>query len=175
VQPPTLTTARLILRPFSPADADELQQRIDDFDVARNTLRVPHPYTLAHATEWIGSLAASESEIVFAITPREGGAIAGAVGIVIQRDDAVGEIGYWIAREFRGRGFATEATIRAITYGFDELELNRIEAEHFSRNPASGRVMQKCGMRHEGTLRQRHRRWGEFVDCEMYAILKDER
>lgn len=174
MQPPTLTTARLILRPFSTDDAEELQRRIDDVDVARNTLRVPHPYTLADANVWLGSLATNENEVVFAITPRDGGAIAGCVGIVLRRDDAVGEIGYWIASEFRGRGFATEAARRAIAYGFDELGLNRIEAEHFSRNPGSGRVMQKCGMRHEGTLRQRHRKWGEFVDCEMYAILKGE-
>ncbi|MGZ8710753.1 MAG: GNAT family N-acetyltransferase, partial [Thermoanaerobaculia bacterium] len=56
-------------------------------------------------------------------------------------------------------------------YGFEELGLNKIYAGYFSRNPASGAVLRKIGMTYEGTLRQHHRKWGEYVDVEFYAIL----
>ena len=60
------------------------------------------------------------------------------------------------------------------TFSEPRLAINRVYAEHFTRNAASGRVMQKVGMKHEGTLRQFHKKWGEYVDCEMYSILRGE-
>ena len=169
-----LETGRLILRQLEPGDAAEIQRRIDDVDIARNTLTIPHPYTLADAEQWLAMQEEKRNDVVFGITLREGGTIAGVIGIVLKPEDDRGEIGYWITREFQGQGLASEAVSAAIDYGFEALGLNRIEAAHFSRNPASGRVMEKCGMRHEGRLRQRHKKWGEYVDCEMYAILRSE-
>lgn len=164
-----------MLRPFTMADGSEVLRLIaGDEEIARNTLRIPYPYTLAHAEEWLSRHDSMKNEIVLAITLRDGGALAGCVGIVVNANDRRGEIGYWIAREHRRRGLTTEAVRRMIAYAFDELALNRIEAEHFARNPASGRVMLKCGMRREGTLRQRHIKWEEPVDCEIYSILRSE-
>ena len=171
---PKLEVGRLILRPLGPGDAAEIQRRIDHVDIARNTISIPHPYTLADAEHWLTTHEEKRHEVAFGITLRDSGAIAGVVGIVLKREDDRGEIGYWIAREFQGQGIASEAVAAAIDYGFEALGLNRIEAAHFSRNPASGRVMQKCGMRHEGRLRQLHKKWGEYVDCELYAILRSE-
>lgn len=59
-------------------------------------------------------------------------------------------------------------------YGFSDLGLNRIEAHHLVRNPASGRVMQKLGMRYEGTLRQKVRKWNRFEDIALYGLLAAE-
>ncbi len=73
-----------------------------------------------------------------------------------------------------GRGFATEAAKAVVQYGFDRLVLHRIYAEHFTRNASSGRVLQKIGMRHEGTMRQAHKKWGEYLDTELYAILRSD-
>ena len=156
------------------ADAPELQRRIDDLEIARNTLSIPHPYTLADAESWLAKKERGDDEAAFAITMRDDGTLAGCVGIIVHESDALGVLGYWIAAAFRNRGFVSEAVERVLRYGFEDLALNRVEAEHFSRNPASGRVMQKCGMRHEGTLRQRHRKWGEPLDCELYAILRSD-
>ena len=75
---------------------------------------------------------------------------------------------YW------GLGYATEAAAVVVRFGFETLALNRIFAMHFSRNPASGRVLQKIGMRHEGTLRQHLKKWDEYVDLECYAILRND-
>ena len=84
------------------------------------------------------------------------------------------EFGYWIGKEFWSRGYATEAAAAAIDYAFRSLGVNRVEALHFIGNSASGRVMEKCGMRHEGTLRQARKKWGEYVDVKVYAIVRGD-
>ena len=61
-----------------------------------------------------------------------------------------------------------------IGYGFSDLGLHRIYGMHFSRNPASGRVMEKCGMAHEAHLREHVRKWGVFEDADIRAVLRDE-
>ena len=69
----------------------------------------------------------------------------------------------------------TEALARVIDYTFDSLEINRIEAQHELDNPASGRVMEKCGMQREGVLRQRLCNKGKYVDVALYAILHEDK
>jgi ribosomal-protein-alanine N-acetyltransferase len=175
---PSLTTARLLLRPFAMRDAPDVQRLCNVREIALNTLLIPHPYPDGAAEEWIGAYPEKFEKgeaLTFAITLREGNVLAGAIGMRIQRENDSAEIGYWIGVPFWGRGIATEAVQAVIDYGFDKLALNRIYAEHFTRNPASGRVLQKAGMRHEGTLRQVHKKWGEYVDAEMYAILRSDR
>ncbi len=177
VEPPILETARLILRPFALTDAPDVERLCGAPEIALHTLNIPHPYPEGKAQEWIASCPERFEkgvEVTFAITLREGGALAGAIGILPNRDHDRADIGYWIGMPYWGRGFATEALRAVIAYGFDELGMNRIFAEHFTRNPASGRVMQKAGMRHEGTLRQMHKKWGEYVDSELYAILSSD-
>ena len=68
----------------------------------------------------------------------------------------------------------SEALKTVLEFGFTKLGLNRIEAQHESDNPASGRVMIKAGMRHEGTLRQRVYNKGRYADVELYAILRSD-
>jgi RimJ/RimL family protein N-acetyltransferase len=167
----------LNLRPFALADAAEIQRLCNAREVAFNTLLIPHPYPEGAAEEWIGTHREkfeSGESINFAIALRESGALAGAIGLRIVRENDAAEIGYWIGVPYWGRGIATEAARAVIAYGFSRLGLNRIHAEHFTRNPASGRVLQKAGMKHEGTLRQLHKKWGEYVDCEMYSILRSD-
>jgi RimJ/RimL family protein N-acetyltransferase len=158
-------------------DAPDVQRLCNVREIALNTLLIPHPYPDGAAEEWIGAYPekfGKGAALTFAITLREDAVLAGAIGMRIQRENDSGEIGYWIGVPFWGRGIATEAVRAMIEYGFDKLALNRIYAEHFTRNPASGRVLQKAGMRHEGTLRQTHKKWGEYVDAEMYAILRSD-
>ncbi|HWS72312.1 MAG TPA: GNAT family N-acetyltransferase [Thermoanaerobaculia bacterium] len=172
---PTLTTERLLLRPFAPADAPELQRLAGHIEIARNTLSIPHPYPDGAAEHWIGGHAeqfAASGDVHFAIVPRDSGVLAGAIGLLLNRDHERAEIGYWIGVQWWGRGYAAEAAQATVDYGFTVATLNRIFAAHFTRNPASGRVLQKIGMRHEGTQRQVFRKWGEFLDAEQYAILR---
>ena len=96
------------------------------------------------------------------------------MGLRIDQAHRRAELGYWIGTPFWGRGIATEAAKEMLRYGFEELRLHRIFAEHFAHNPASGRVLAKIGMKHEGCHRRHVLKWGEFVDAEQYGILREE-
>jgi ribosomal-protein-alanine N-acetyltransferase len=173
---PTLTTERLILRPCVAEDADAIQRLVSDVEIARNTLHIPHPYPEGGAAEWIAKHAErleNEQEIVFGIVVRDSGELVGVMGLVPKKYDRA-EIGYWIGVPYWGRGYATEAARAVIGYAFEQLGFNRVEASHFARNPASGRVMQKAGMKHEGTMREAIRKGDEYLDTEMYAVLAAE-
>ena len=84
------------------------------------------------------------------------------------------ELGYWIAVDCWNRGYATEASRRIIDFGFESLGLHRIEAHHFLRNPASGRVMQKMGMQQEGVVRDHVVKWDRYESLVVYSILEPE-
>ena len=173
---PTLETPRLLLRPMTVADAPELHRLINDVDIARNTMLIPHPYPDGLAEEWIATHQGkfdSNAEIVFGIERREDQALLGVIGIVPEPHDQA-EFGYWIGKEYWNRGYATEAAAAAIGYAFGTLGVNRVEGLHFLYNPSSGRVMEKCGMRYEETLRQARKKWGEYVDVKVYAIVRGD-
>lgn len=177
IQQPTLETGRLVLRPFRSSDADAVQALANDADVARNTLNIPHPYAKEDAVAWIESHPGqleSRQAVTYAVTaPAEGGVI-GAVGLILELEHERAELGYWIGRPYWGRGYATEAARAVVAWGFSALALHRIHASHFPRNPASGRVLRKVGMRHEGSLRQHVKKWDEFLDLERFGLLRAE-
>lgn len=110
----------------------------------------------------------------FAITRKDEGRLIGAVNLRFTPDDRRAELGYWVGRPHWGQGICTEAAAAVIDWGFRDRDLNRIYAHHMTRNPASGRVMLKLGMRHEGTLRQHYVKWGVLEDVEIYAVLREE-
>ena len=171
-----ITTDRLILRDYTLADAPAMYRLVRAREVALNTLRIPHPYPEEEAERWIASHAEmrARGDYPFAITLRAGGELVGTVGLHVKRDHDHAELGYWIGVPYWGRGYATEAAAAIVRFGFETLSLNRIMAMHFSRNPASGRVLQKIGMRHEGTFRQHFRKWDEYVDLECYGLLRSD-
>ncbi|MDJ0652622.1 MAG: GNAT family N-acetyltransferase [Xanthomonadales bacterium] len=171
---PTLKTQRLLLRRLELADAPRVQQLAGVHAVAETTLNIPHPYEDGMAETWINAIAAEildGTRSTFAITlPREG--MIGAIALTINRDFNLAELGYWIGQTYWNQGYATEATIAMLDFGFNQLGLNRIAAQHLTRNPASGRVMEKAGMQREGLARQATRRWGRYEDLALYAILR---
>ena len=175
---PTLASDRLVLRPFAPADADAVERLAGAREVADTTLNIPHPYPPGAAAAWIATHDAAWStraHLTLAVAPREDpDALLGAVSLALALEHARGELGYWIAAPAWGRGYATEAARAMASHGFDALALRRVQARHFTRNAASGRVMQKLGMRFEGINRAAYRRWGRFEDVAMYAVLADE-
>jgi RimJ/RimL family protein N-acetyltransferase len=98
--------------------------------------------------------------------------LVGAVGLTVQTQHKRAELGYWIGKPWWGQGYCTEAGCAVLNFAFRTLRLNRVLAYHLSRNPPSGRVMQKLGMRHEGHLRQHAKKWNKFEDVELYALLR---
>ena len=174
---PVLTTPRLLLRAFAPEDAAQIQPLASSIEVARTTLLIPHPYPDGAAEEWIATHAEgwlAERNVVFAITLRETGQVIGAIGLHLEMKHDRGEIGYWIGVPFWSQGYVTEACGAVIDYGFEAWNLHSIWAGHFAGNDASGRVMRKNGMRHEGRMREHVKKWEGYRDIEMYSILRQE-
>jgi RimJ/RimL family protein N-acetyltransferase len=174
---PTLDTPRLRLRPLTLADAAAVQRLAGEWEVADTTLAIPHPYEDGLAEAWIATLVdlyARREQVVFAVTARSDSQLLGAMGLVLRHAHHRAELGYWIGKPFWGRGYATEAGIAVLRYGFTTLALNRIHACHFARNPASGRVLEKIGMKREGVSRQHVTRWDRYEDLVQYGILRAE-
>ena len=172
---PTTGTDRLILRPFTLADAPDVHRLVGDWDIASTTLLIPHPYEYWMAEEWIGARQSQfdlGQQVNFAITLRSSESLVGGISMAINQTDEHGELGYYIGKPYWNNGYATEATQAVITYGFAVLGLRRIFAAHFARNPASGRVMQKAGMIYEGCLKQHVKKWDAFEDMMYYGIIR---
>jgi RimJ/RimL family protein N-acetyltransferase len=175
---PTLTTERLLLRPLVEADGPRVRELASDETIARNTLDIPHPYPEGAAETWIAAhpeLWRQGSDVVFAVALRDSGLLVGCVGLssVSQRHRRA-DIGWWVGREYWSRGYCTEAARALLDFAFGRLGLNRVYSSHYARNPASGRVMQKLGMKREGVQRRHVERWGEFHDLVLYGILSEE-
>jgi [ribosomal protein S5]-alanine N-acetyltransferase len=173
---PTLETPRLILRGFTLADTPRVLQLAGARAIAATTSMIPHPYPERAAEDWI----ATHQEALdggwglhFAVTLAGSGELIGACSLLIKDTHKRAELGYWIGEPYWGHGYATEAAKAVIGYGFSR-GVNRIFAEHFHTNPASGRVLQKAGMTYEGRLRQHMIKWGVPMDMEVYAILASE-
>lgn len=175
---PVLETERLLLRPFQLSDAAAVCTLAGDVDVARNTLNIPHPYAEDDALSWISNqdrLLERREAVTYAVTlRREARDVVGAVGLILDLPHERAELGYWVGRPWWGRGYATEAARAVVRWGFHHLDLHRIHASHFPRNPASGRVLRKLGMRHEGCFREHVIKWGERLDLELFGMLREE-
>ncbi|MGA2866497.1 MAG: GNAT family N-acetyltransferase [Verrucomicrobiota bacterium] len=178
IQQPTLETERLLLRPLTTDDAATVARLAGSREIAHTTISIPHPYSEDQAREWIAARtgqSATDKELVFGVVTREDAQLVGAVGLrEIDTEHSQAETGFWIGVPSWGKGYVTEAARRVIRYAFEELKLNRIYAHHMVRNPASGRVLEKLGMKREGLLRQRVRKWGVFEDVVLMAILHDD-
>ena len=98
----------------------------------------------------------------------------GAVGIELSVENEHAELGYWIGEPFWGQGYCSEAAAEVLKIGFQHFGLHKIHAHHLTRNPASGRVLQKIGMKQEGLLREHFKKWGVFEDILFYGILASE-
>jgi RimJ/RimL family protein N-acetyltransferase len=173
---PALRTERLVLRPFTLADAADVQRLAGAAEVADTTLNIPHPYENGMAEAWIETHWPSFERrelAVFAITEADG-PLLGAVSLRLEPAHQRAELGYWVGVPYWGRGYATEAAVAIIRYGFELLDLHRVYATHLVRNPASGRVLLKAGMTYEGCHRQHARKQGRFEDLAGYAILRTD-
>ncbi|KUR72919.1 GNAT family acetyltransferase [Novosphingobium fuchskuhlense] len=150
-----IRSERLFLRPAWPEDWAELHGAIDDAAVVRNLARSPWPYR-ADDARWFVSRAqdARHPDFLVTLPAADGARIIGCAGIAPGEHGAV-ELGYWIAREQWGRGYATEAANAVLSIA-RALGHDRIEASHFLDNPASGRVLRKLGFKPTGEHRPRH-------------------
>jgi RimJ/RimL family protein N-acetyltransferase len=143
---PVLETKRLCLRAPRLGDAKTVATLANDRRIAENTARIPHPYRLSDAEDFI-TRAGKPDEAVFLITLRDK-TVIGACGIVLQ--ETVPELGYWLGVEYWGQGYATEALHAVIDYAFTDLAHEQLQAGARVTNPASRRVLEKCGFQWTG-------------------------
>lgn len=174
---PVLETRRLRLRALSMRDERDMFRYASDPEVSRHVLWEAHETprqtrsTLRAALKQYRTGAPAS----FAIERRSDRRMIGTIGFMwVSCEHRSAEVGYSLARDCWNQGYATEALAAVLRFGFDTLGLNRIEAQHELTNPASGRVMEKCGMTCEGILRQRVFNKGRFSDVKLYAILRDD-
>lgn len=169
-----LNTSRLILRPVCREDIPQLLPLIGAREVAATTLRIPHPYTQEDALkflEYSEGVWQKREGVRFGIFLRDGERLCGGIGLAAHLEHNRAELGYWIGVPFWRNGYCTEAAREVLRFGFENLRLHRIDAGHFANNPASGRILRKLGMKHEGTTREHIRKWGEYLDVEIYGLL----
>lgn len=174
---PTLKTERLILRPLRMSDDRDLFAYARDPQVSRHVLWETHE-SLRDSRQFLrGAIRQYRQGLPgsFAITLKDSGRMIGTIGFMwVNHEYKSAEVGYSLSREYWNKGIMSEALRQVIAFGFDEMRLNRIEAQHELDNPASGRVMIHAGMQYEGTLRQRIKNKGRFVDVALYAILRGD-
>ncbi|MEP6832618.1 MAG: GNAT family N-acetyltransferase [Gemmatimonas sp.] len=172
---PRLVTERLLLRPFSPSDGPDVERLAGAREVADTTLTIPHPYPVGGGTEWILTHADAwerDQGLTLAIcVGTDDETPIGAISVQFSVQHSHGELGYWIGAGHWGQGYATEAAFAIMSHAFTALALHRMQARHFTRNPASGRVLQKLGMQLEGIHRDAYTRWSVFEDVAVYALL----
>ncbi|MBQ9196660.1 MAG: GNAT family N-acetyltransferase [Clostridia bacterium] len=174
---PVLETKRLRLRPLTMRDERDMYRYCSDPEVSRHVLWDTHesPRQTRAALRSALRQYRNGSPGSFAIERRADRRMIGTIGFMwINCEHRSGEVGYSLARDCWNQGYATEALSAVLHFGFDTLGLNRIEAMHEVDNPASGRVMEKCGMTCEGTLRSRVFNKGRFSDVRLYAILRSD-
>ncbi len=151
---PVVETRRLTLRAPGLQDCPRIAALANDPDIARMTLRMPHPFGVGDAEAFVVSVAGQDPAraTTFLIEHEDHGPV-GVLGL-FQDKDPVPETGYWIGREFWGRGLATEALEGALVWASKRWKRRALVAGHFTDNPASGRVMEKAGFLYTGEVRE---------------------
>jgi RimJ/RimL family protein N-acetyltransferase len=160
----TIKTERLLLRPFSQADAPRLRELAGEVAVARNCASIPHPYPEGAAEQWIGlhdERRASDRGYPFAIEAQ--GQLIGCIGI---DDPGNGEfdLGYWLGRAFWNQGYATEAAHAVLRFAFGWRGLPYVRAGFITQNTGSRRVLDKMGFLATGRYRAFHQVRGGEVE-----------
>lgn len=171
---PTLETARLRLRPCEESDVDDLFALMSDAEVLRHWDSPPwtDPAQAASFVTRSRRIAEDEDGARVVVEGREDGRFLGWLTFASWDPDfRSAELGYVLTRDAWGHGYATEAARALLTWAYDALPLNRVQAQADTRNPASARVLEKLGFVLEGTLREDCIVDGVVSDSWVYGLL----
>lgn len=160
------------IRPWQASDKVDLVLNANNRKIWRNmTEMFPYPYTDVDADSWLMIANLHQPVTHFAIE-YERQAIGG-IGIILSKGvhERTGKLGYWLGESYWGQGIATAATRRIIEFAQVDLKLARLEAIVYEWNPASMRVLEKCGFAREGILRKSIHKDGHLIDSHLFALL----
>lgn len=175
-----IETDRLILRRYKIEDADAMYKNwASDSEVTKFLTWQPHSsvdVSRSIIEDWLKKYS-DEKYYQWAIVLKDNGnEPIGDISVVHMNEDiSMVHIGYCLGRAWWRRGIMSEALKAVMDFMFDTVEVNRVESRHDPRNPNSGKVMQKCGMKYEGTLRSADRNNQGICDACYYALLRSER
>jgi RimJ/RimL family protein N-acetyltransferase len=165
---PVLETERLILRAPRFEDVKAMAALANDRRIAENTRRLPHPYTIEDAEQFIRFVSGASGEMALVIT-RADGALIGACGLNYL-DGPAPEIGYWLGAAYWGQGYATEAVRAVVDYAFSELDHEALQAGARVTNPASRRILEKCGFQWTGVGLVRIRAIASSAPIDLFRL-----
>lgn len=168
----TLETNRLILRPFSMEDAPSMFEYASDPETVRHLVFEPHQ-TLQDSKDIIPILFLDKPG-TYAITLKENFKMIGAIDIRTDDENQKASFGYVLNKKYWNKGYMSEALNCILKICFETLKTKRVESTHYEKNPASGKVMQKCGMKYEGMGKNELIIKGNSVNVLHYAILSEE-
>lgn len=177
IEIPTLETERLTLRVIAPGDEDAICAVTSDQEVSDNTSTLPFPYERSDAEAFIERVRQgieSGTEVCFGVRLRETGTLIGTMGVVLTTEHERGDIGYLFGREYWGQGYASEACAAVVAYAFSAFDIHKLTAAWYGDNPASGRVLEKCGFMREGMQREHYIRGGRRRDSVSMGLLRSE-
>lgn len=169
----SLSDGVVALRPWRAGDVDAIVECIDgDEEIGRWLDQVPQPYTAADARNYIAGL----GEQAFAVTDAEAGRVLGSIGVRWNESHDVGEIGYWVRADARGRGVISRALTLVSRFAFEQEGAARLQLRADVENVGSRRAAEKAGYTCEGVLRSAHwnARLGRRQDWALYSLLPDE-
>lgn len=172
---PCIETPRLLLRAFTLADASDVQRLAGAREVSDTTAVIPYPYPDGVAEAWIGTHQAAWTQhrhLSLAVTSKIDGQLIGAMCLTFAEEHDRAELGYWIGVPFWRNGFASEASSALVDFGFRVMGLQRVQAFHFARNPVSGRVLMKLGMKREGVSPRAFKKHERYEDLVQYGLLR---
>jgi len=173
---PSLGTARLVLRPLLLDDDVAVRDLFSNDKIHATAVHVLPRFGRKSARQWIGGRRecwAKRTAAEFAIELKSPGQIVGLVGFdFIEKEHASAMVSCVLDERCWGQGYATEATCAVISFGFRDLGLNRIWAQHLVGNVPAGRVLAKLGLRREGVLRELARKGTRFEDVAVMAVLR---
>ncbi|MCK0473239.1 GNAT family N-acetyltransferase [Halalkalibacter sp. APA_J-10(15)] len=173
----TIETNRLLLRLFKETDATEVAELCDNYNLYKNTLYLPYPYSIEDALSWMKNHLDNfndDKSYEFAITDKVTGKLFGAVALTRNQGFNNGEIAYWVGEKHWGNGYATEAAKAILEFAFVEKQYHKVFARYFQSNLASGKVIEKIGMKKEGILREHVIKENDYIDLVYCGILKTE-
>lgn len=174
----TIVGLQVGLRPLRAADLKAFYRGINDAELARWMLTIPHPYPKTHAVRfWLRSHVTRwrRSGYHFAITELEPGEFVGMAHLLhVNWADRSAEIACWLDRRHHGRGLGSEAIALMCQYGFSQLGLHKIWTSLFAGNEASRRLTERCGFTLEGRIRDSKRKDGRWQDELRYGLLRED-
>ena len=169
-----IATQNLRLRRPNREDVGSIAALASDWEVAKQTERIPHPYTAIDAEQWLASVIdVAAEETAFVITTAERGSVVGAIGLAPAHIDEGVELGFWIGKPYWGRGYATEAARALLGFAFDDLGVTQIVAGAFRENRASLRVLEKVGFEKTNLAEVNWPHRGGHRNIQRYTITRE--